>query len=319
VSKRSRIVVIVSLACLLGVGAPKKCEASTAIVASRPDEDAGDANPNVETESDEAGTTASTETAAEIDSDADITSPAGSTDEDSDEDVRATRLVEQYTLKVATPVSVVMKLLTQGDFDPGIEFRINSDLKTFRVEATSRDHKRIEDAIGEMDRVEPLPNPADAEIADLETADLETANSEADGLSGDSVAKPATRQTVELPEFVPMGDRLETEDLNLESLKAPVDRSPAKKTAYLGVVRDRRRRDATVGRVRKDQPADKAGIKRGDVIYRLDGKIVRNFRELAAGLKEFEAGDNVSIIFLRNGTANAVSVKLGSLPGSSGD
>ena len=51
--------------------------------------------------------------------------------------------------------------------------------------------------------------------------------------------------------------------------------------------------------VRPGSPADKAGIKAGDIIVKFGGKEVRNVQEYTVILSEFKPGDEVEIVIKR--------------------
>jgi len=61
-------------------------------------------------------------------------------------------------------------------------------------------------------------------------------------------------------------------------------------------------------------PADKAGLKAGDIITRLDGKPVAATDELIGILKARNSGDEVAVVVLRDGKEMSFAVKLGERP-----
>jgi serine protease Do len=66
-----------------------------------------------------------------------------------------------------------------------------------------------------------------------------------------------------------------------------------------------------VGGVHKDSPAEKAGIKTGDVITKVDGQSVRNVDELRDRMREKRDAhaESVTITLLRDGAERSVSVQ----------
>ena len=70
---------------------------------------------------------------------------------------------------------------------------------------------------------------------------------------------------------------------------------------------------AVVTNVSKGQPADKAGIKSGDIITAIDGKKVESSDQLRFAVASIRPESNVSLAFVRNGSQMSVTVKLGSL------
>jgi serine protease Do len=67
---------------------------------------------------------------------------------------------------------------------------------------------------------------------------------------------------------------------------------------------------ALIGDVFKGQPADKAGIKRGDVVTSLDGHPVDGPNELRLAVAAIHPGVKVPVVLLRNGKSMTVSVTL---------
>ena len=63
----------------------------------------------------------------------------------------------------------------------------------------------------------------------------------------------------------------------------------------------------------KDSPADKAGIKSGDVITKVDGKEINNALDLSRTIAGKNPGTEVDVIVWRNGKEESVKVTLGKL------
>jgi serine protease Do len=70
---------------------------------------------------------------------------------------------------------------------------------------------------------------------------------------------------------------------------------------------------ALVAGLTKDGPADKAGIKQGDVVMKFDGKEVTQMRGLPRMVAETPFGKKVDVIIWRKGQEMTVSVMLGEL------
>lgn len=66
-----------------------------------------------------------------------------------------------------------------------------------------------------------------------------------------------------------------------------------------------------VNEVVKDSPADKAGIKAGDIIVSINDKPVRTFQELRAKIGTMGAGTEVELGIIRDGDDKTIAVKLG--------
>ncbi len=61
-------------------------------------------------------------------------------------------------------------------------------------------------------------------------------------------------------------------------------------------------------------PADKAGLKEGDVIVKVDSADVTGAETLIAVIREHRAGDTVTITYIRSGTTHTVRVTLAERP-----
>jgi periplasmic serine protease, Do/DeqQ family len=70
------------------------------------------------------------------------------------------------------------------------------------------------------------------------------------------------------------------------------------------------RKGVLISDVFKDQPADKAGIKRGDVVLSIDGRPVTNSNELRNTVATLSPGKKTPVVVFRNGKDLTVSVVL---------
>ena len=85
--------------------------------------------------------------------------------------------------------------------------------------------------------------------------------------------------------------------------------------AYLGVkVGDAASGGAEVTNVLSGTPADKAGLKAGDVITSVDGNAISTADELTANLGARKPGDTVTLNVTRNGKTQTLTVTLGTRP-----
>src|SRR5580704_11734551 len=71
-----------------------------------------------------------------------------------------------------------------------------------------------------------------------------------------------------------------------------------------------------VGDVTATGPAQKSGIKRGDIILDVNGKPVADSRELRNTISMMQPGEPVKLQIVRNGSTQNLTVKLGELPNS---
>jgi aminopeptidase N len=65
-----------------------------------------------------------------------------------------------------------------------------------------------------------------------------------------------------------------------------------------------------IGLVSPGSPAEKAGLKKGDVIIKLGDVIVNDLKEYSKTLKTFKPGDTVTIVYTREGKEYAASITL---------
>jgi serine protease Do len=70
------------------------------------------------------------------------------------------------------------------------------------------------------------------------------------------------------------------------------------------------RRGTLIVDVFKGQPADKAGLKSGDIITEIDGKAVKDSHELLIMIAGFRVGDKVNVKILRDEQEKAISVTI---------
>ncbi len=71
---------------------------------------------------------------------------------------------------------------------------------------------------------------------------------------------------------------------------------------------------ALVAEPQANSPAEKAGIKAGDVIAKVDGKPVKDARDLAKKIGAMSPGTKVDLGIMRSGSERKISLTLGTLP-----
>src|SRR5688500_1275640 len=71
---------------------------------------------------------------------------------------------------------------------------------------------------------------------------------------------------------------------------------------------------ALVSRVEQDSPADRNGIRRGDVIVEVDGEKIDDSRDLIRVVRGIDPGKNSRITLWRAGSLRTVNVQLGDRP-----
>ncbi len=101
----------------------------------------------------------------------------------------------------------------------------------------------------------------------------------------------------------------------LAEAERPKDAKPARKdSGYLGVLADDDKDGVRVLDVRPAAPAEKAGIKKDDLITGVAGIDVSRMADMAEVLDLFPAGDSVTFDLLRGEKKLAVKVVLGRRP-----
>jgi membrane-associated protease RseP (regulator of RpoE activity) len=85
-------------------------------------------------------------------------------------------------------------------------------------------------------------------------------------------------------------------------------------SVWLGVQIAQSTDGPTIAGVIAGSPAEKAGLKRGDVIKAIDGTSVSNVQAVRDALKDKNPGDTVTVSITRNGNAQDVTVTLEAQP-----
>jgi putative serine protease PepD len=89
-------------------------------------------------------------------------------------------------------------------------------------------------------------------------------------------------------------------------------------TGYLGVTTSLTtggQDGALVQEVASGSPADRAGLRAGDLVVAIDGQAIQEFSELAARIRAHKPGDKVTLKIIRNGNETTVSATLTQRPG----
>jgi putative serine protease PepD len=85
--------------------------------------------------------------------------------------------------------------------------------------------------------------------------------------------------------------------------------------AYLGIrVADASTSGAQITTVVSGSPADKAGLKAGDVITAIDGNAITNADDLTAQVGAHQPSDSITVTVTRNGSSKDIKVTLGVRP-----
>jgi S1-C subfamily serine protease len=86
------------------------------------------------------------------------------------------------------------------------------------------------------------------------------------------------------------------------------------KNGYLGVRGDPLATECRVGGIVNDGPAEKAGLKTGDIITKFAAEEIGSYEDLIAELKKTKPGDKVKLTIKRDGKEQQIEVTLGQYP-----
>lgn len=81
--------------------------------------------------------------------------------------------------------------------------------------------------------------------------------------------------------------------------------------AMLGVVTDGDEKGAEIQSVSKESAAEKAGLKKGDIITRIDNKKIETTDDVTETVRAHKPGEKVSITYLRDGKEQKTTAELG--------
>jgi putative serine protease PepD len=84
--------------------------------------------------------------------------------------------------------------------------------------------------------------------------------------------------------------------------------------AYLGVSIDSSAANALLADVQDNTPAEKAGLKKGDVITAVNSTTIATGDDLSRAIDAHKPGDQVSVTYKRGGSEHTVTVTLGTRP-----
>ncbi len=71
---------------------------------------------------------------------------------------------------------------------------------------------------------------------------------------------------------------------------------------------------ALIAEVSKDSPAEKAGLKQGDIILKFNGQVITDVASLRNAVAIMKPGSKIALVLLRNGKAMNLDVEIGNFP-----
>jgi S1-C subfamily serine protease len=85
-------------------------------------------------------------------------------------------------------------------------------------------------------------------------------------------------------------------------------------TGFLGINLDDQADLPTINGFAENSPAEKAGIKSGDVITKIGDKAVKSLDELMECMNKTKPGDKLAVTIKRDGKEQTINVTLGTRP-----
>lgn len=97
-------------------------------------------------------------------------------------------------------------------------------------------------------------------------------------------------------------------NFDMDNIKAEGSGKPY---TFLGVSTEKTEGGVKITDVTKDSPAEKAGLQKGDIIYKIEDNNVSTAQELSKIVRAMKEGDKIKIYYLRNGKKNDLKATLG--------
>lgn len=147
---------------------------------------------------------------------------------------------------------------------------------------------------------------------------LANANGEVIGINNSKLSSSYSQTSIENMGFsIPIEDALSVAQKLIDNkgkIKRPVlgvSMTNVESASYYEIkLADSIKEGAVVVDVSKDSVADAAGLKKGDVITKLDDKEISDYEYLKYYLYRYNVGDKVKITYIRNGKENTTTVTL---------
>ncbi len=112
-----------------------------------------------------------------------------------------------------------------------------------------------------------------------------------------------------IQEFSEGSNHNEGDDLSSDDMKDMVSLTPQANKAFLGVISEENEKGAKINSVSDDSPAQKAGLRKDDIISKVNEKVIDGPKALYEAIGAFKPADKVTITYIREGkTANTSAV-----------
>merc|ERR1711871_801902 len=83
---------------------------------------------------------------------------------------------------------------------------------------------------------------------------------------------------------------------------------------WLGIGVGNQNNKVIVSSIYDSTPAQKFGLRKGDIIHKIDGEKISNSEELIRTIGKYRSNDKIAILIERNGIKKTISVTLGERP-----
>lgn len=123
--------------------------------------------------------------------------------------------------------------------------------------------------------------------------------------------KPTQTETITIDSLDPQG---EMDDLDEMDMMNPFNKiqitQPRANKAFLGVVTEEHEKGALINEVNEESPAAKAGLKKGDIISKVNADNIASPKDLYEAIGKCKPDEKVVIAYDRDGKKNSMTVTL---------
>jgi serine protease Do len=113
-----------------------------------------------------------------------------------------------------------------------------------------------------------------------------------------------------IQEFSEEADPNEADDLSSDDMLDMVSPTPQANKAFLGVISEENEQGAKINTVSEGSPAEKAGLKKEDIISKVDDKKIDGPKSLYDAIGAFKPEEKVTITFIRDGKEQKTTTTL---------
>ncbi|MEN9702311.1 MAG: hypothetical protein RIR55_1653 [Bacteroidota bacterium] len=117
-------------------------------------------------------------------------------------------------------------------------------------------------------------------------------------------------EKVIIQEFSEEADPNEADDLSSDDMLDMVSPTPQANKAFLGVISEENEKGAKINTVSEGSPAEKAGLKKEDIISKVNDKKIDGPKSLYDAIGAFKPEEKVTITFIRDGKEQKTTITL---------